>query len=169
MTRFFGLAQSVLSTMDEVKSLSKEMDLGGMTGLNYVEIQSLVKTQGNTPRGQLATRYLGAVNTLKEEFANLAQGGYAPTEPAWRLAEEQINGNYGVDQLDSSIDELKRLINYRVEALNERAGAASPYAPNRYLNTPGEQGDQPGKGKYVKQGEHIYVLNPETGQYEPYE
>ena len=48
------------------------------------------------------------MNTLKEEFANLAQGGYAPTEAAWGLANSQINANYGVDQLKSSSLATKR-------------------------------------------------------------
>jgi hypothetical protein len=65
----------------------------------------------------LATKYVTAVNTLKEEFANLAQGGYAPTEAAWSLANAQINSNYGVDQLKSSLIEIQRLINFRVSAI----------------------------------------------------
>lgn len=119
MIRFRGLAQSVVNTIDEVKVLTKEMDNSGITKLNQAGLLALTQTAGNTEKGQLASKYLAAVNTLKEEFANLANGGYAPTEAAFSLANSQINGNYGAKQLAASLDEVQRLINYRVNALTQ--------------------------------------------------
>jgi hypothetical protein len=58
---------------------------------------------------------VAAVNTLKEEFANLAQGGYAPTEDAWKLANAQINTDYGFKDMRASLSEVQRLINYRMQ------------------------------------------------------
>lgn len=116
MVRYRGLAGSVVNTIDDVKALANQMNLGGFTPLNYAEIEALMKTRGNTPMGQLATQYVTAVNTLKEEFANLAQGGYAPTEAVWKLANRQVNENYGVKQMHASLDEIKRLVNFRTTA-----------------------------------------------------
>jgi hypothetical protein len=131
MTRFVGLANSVNSTIDEVRELSKQMNNSGIPKLNAAKLAIYMQAEGNSPNGKLAARYVGAVNTLKEEFANLANGGYAPTEPAWKLANEQINGNYGVDQLGAGLDEVQRLINYRVHAIpgldTMGAGAANRY------------------------------------------
>jgi hypothetical protein len=145
MTRFVGLAGSVIKTMDEVRRVSQEMQLSGMTAWNRAKIETFIQTLGNTPNGKLAARYIGAVNTLKEEFANLANGGYAPTEPAWTLANQQINGNYGVDELGSSLDEVERLINYRVQGI-PNMGTMGPGAANRYMGQTGEpqQFDNPG-------------------------
>ncbi len=134
MTRFVGLAGSVDKTIDEVNSLAEEMDNIGIPAANYVKIQALAQTAGNTPEGQLAARYIAGVNTLKEEFANLANGGYAPTEPAWKLANEQINANFGVKQLRASLSEIQRLIRYRLQGM-PNMGTLGPGAPNRY--TPG--------------------------------
>ena len=134
MTRFVALASSVDNTINEVKQLGQQLDQGGVPALNRLDLQAYVQTQGNSPKGQLATRYIVAVNTLKEEFANLANGGYAPHELAWALANEQINGNYGRDQLDSSLDEVKRLINYRVAAI-PGLKSQGPGAPDRYEGT----------------------------------
>lgn len=117
MIRFRGLADSVVNTIDEVKDLAGQMKQGGIPIVNKAKLEYLVQTKGNSPEGQLASRYLAAVNTLKEEFANLANGGYAPTEAAWSLANSQINGNYGIDQLNASLDEVQRLINYRVQGI----------------------------------------------------
>jgi hypothetical protein len=137
LTRFVGLAQSVNNTIDEVRELSQQMELGGITGLNALELSTLINTQGNTPNGQLAVRYVTAINTLKEEFANLASGGYAPHESAWALANQQINGNFGVKELNASLGEIKRLINYRIQGIPgiSKLGAG---APNRFTDQPNE-------------------------------
>lgn len=134
MTRYAGLAKSVVNTIDEVKSLSQEMQNSGVPLLNAAKIQAYIQTEGNSKNGQLAARYLAAVNTLKEEFANLAQGGYAPTEAAWTLANQQINGNYGVQQLSASLNEVQRLINYRLQGI-PNFSKLGPDAPNRYKPT----------------------------------
>jgi hypothetical protein len=137
MVRFKGLAGSVVNTIDEVRALAEELKLSGITPLNRLQLQTTMKVAGNTPSGQLAARYLGAVNTLKEEFANLAQGGYAPTEAVWTLANKQINENYGVDQMKASLTEIQRLINFRINAFDE----LTPYIG------PGTGGMGGGKGK----------------------
>jgi len=138
MTKFAGLAKSVVNTMDEVKALGKELDMSGIPALNSVELAAYIQTQGNTPKGILATNYVEAVNTLKEEFTSLAQGGYAPTESAWKLADQQINGNYGVKQLASSLDEAQRLINLRLAAI-PGLSTMGPGAANQYMPGSGQQ------------------------------
>jgi hypothetical protein len=136
MVKFVGLAHSVNSTIDEVRELSKQMDNSGIPMLNHGRLVAYTQGAGNTPGGQLATRYLTAVNTLKEEFANLAQGGYAPTEAVWKLANDQINGDYGVKQMGSSLDEVQRLINYRVNGI-PGLQQNGPGAANRYTGSDG--------------------------------
>lgn len=136
MTRFVGLAKSVDSTIDEVRELAKELQNSGVPILNRAKLATYMQVEGNSANGQLAARYIGAVNTLKEEFANLANGGYAPTEPAWKLANEQINGDYGVKQLGASLDEVQRLIRYRVNAMPGLA-ENGPGASNRYTGQSG--------------------------------
>jgi hypothetical protein len=131
MTRYAGLAKSVVNTIDEVKGLSEKMQNSGIPMLNAAKIQEYIQLQGNSEKGQLAAKYLAGVNTLKEEFANLAQGGYAPTEAAWKLAEQQINGNYGVQQLSASLTEVQRLIRYRLQGI-PNFQTLGPDAPNRY-------------------------------------
>jgi GH24 family phage-related lysozyme (muramidase) len=138
--RFVGLANSVTNTIDNVRDLAKKMDLSGIPALNQAQIATYIQAQGNTPNGQLAAQYLAGVNTLKEEFANLATGGYAPTEATWKLANTQINSNYGVKELGASLDEIQRLIKYRLNAMPGLA-EYGPGVGNQYL--PGG-GAQPG-------------------------
>ena len=138
MTRFVGLAQSVTNTIDNVRDLAGQMNQSGVPALNQIELAAYVQANGNSPKGQLAAQYLAGVNTLKEEFANLANGGYAPTEAVWKLANSQINGNYGVKELNASLDEIQRLIKYRVNAVPGLStigpGAANIYLPNATVN-----------------------------------
>lgn len=172
MTRFVGLASSVVNTIDEVKGLSDKLQLSGVPILNRAQLSAYIQTQGNTPSGQLATRYMSAVNTLKEEFANLANGGYAPTEPAWKLADEQINGNFGVQQLNASLNEAQRLIKYRLNAMpglaNYGPGSSNRYMPNNgpANETPEQPQTQNGNASGVKAGK--YRFNPQTGELEPF-
>jgi hypothetical protein len=138
-TRLLGLSKSVDNTIDEVTALGEQLHNSGIPILNHAKLAALVQTEGNSPRGQLATRYLTAVNTVKEEFANAANGGYAPTEPAWKLANEQINGDFGEQQLKASLGEVQRLIRYRINAI-PNVNTLGPNAANRYT---GQQGQQP--------------------------
>lgn len=116
MVRFKGLAASVVNTIDEVKRLADELKQGGIQKWNEVSRETIQQVYGNTPQSQAANQYVTAVNTLKEEFANLANGGFAPTEPAWALANKQINENMGFKDLTSNLVEIQRLINYRINA-----------------------------------------------------
>lgn len=119
MVRFKGLAGSVVNTIDEVRRLGDTLKQSDIQLWNRVKRSSIQQVYGNTPQSELAAQYVGAINTLKEEFANLANGGYAPTEAAWKLANQQINQDFGFKDLNASLTEVQRLINYRVQAFNE--------------------------------------------------
>ena len=138
MIRFTGLANSVVNTIDEVKDLSDQMQNSGVPLLNKAKMSAYINAEGNSENGQLATRYMTAVNTLKEEFAGLAQGGYAPTESAWKLADQQINGDYGVKQLGASLSEVQRLIKYRLNAMPGMS-SVGPGSANQYMPGGGGQ------------------------------
>jgi hypothetical protein len=138
MQQYVSLAKSVDNTIDELKSLSQQMDQSGIPLLNRANLVRLTQTEGNSERGQLAAKYLAAANGLKEEMANLENGGYAPTESAWSLAKQQVNEDYGVKQLGASVTEVQRLIRYRINAI-PNLNTLGPGGANRY--TPG--GGQP--------------------------
>jgi type II secretory pathway pseudopilin PulG len=175
-TRFVGLANSVVNTIDEVKDLSEQMQNSGVPLLNKAKMAAYINAEGNSDNGQLATRYMTAVNTLKEEFAGLAQGGYAPTESAWKLADQQINGNYGVKQLGASLTEVQRLIKYRLNAIPGMSsvgpGAANPYMPGSGQAAPqgASASSPPSIGRSGGGGAHPpgnYNYDPATGNLEP--
>lgn len=147
-TKFVTIANSVTNTIDEVHRLAEEMKLSGVPALNKARLATYIQAEGNSEKGQLAASYIGAVNTLKSEFANLENGGYAPTESTWTLANEQVNGDYGVKELGASLNEIKRLINFRIAAV-PNLKEFGPGSANRYTGSTGQHGVEdaaPGAG-----------------------
>jgi hypothetical protein len=120
MVRYRGLSEAVVNTINEVNRLGDELQQGGVQKWNEVKRSTIRQVYGNTPESELANQYLGAVNTLKEEFANLANGGFAPTEAAWALANDQIKADYGFKDLRASLSEVQRLINFRSRAFADQ-------------------------------------------------
>lgn len=115
----------VIDTIEEMKRLTDAMKLSGFTPLNYAEIESKRNLASNTPEGQLAIQYLTAANDLKEIMATAANGGYAPTESVWKFVTKQINENYGIKGMHSSLDELQKLMKINVGAgqrMRQQAG-----------------------------------------------
>jgi hypothetical protein len=117
--RFKQLAESVVPLLDDVVSAAAELKQGGIQKWNAAKRDTILNVYGNTPYSAAAVRYNTAVTALEEEFAQIVAGGYAPTESAWRLAKEQINKNYGLSDLTASLDEVRRIMNFRIRAIGD--------------------------------------------------
>ena len=133
MLKYRGLAQSVVNTIDHVTQAAKELKQGGVPIVNYAKLTAYINAQGNSEMGKKASKYLADIGVVKEEVANLAAGGYAPTDAAWTLANTLVNGDYGSDQLISTLGEVQTLINFRSTALEQQypfsTGGSNPYLP----------------------------------------
>lgn len=150
----------VIQTVDEVKALAEQMKLSGFQPANKAEILAKMQLAGNTPQGQLATRYVTAVNDLKEVFATAANGGYAPTDSVWRLANSQINENFGVKQMESSLDELQRLMRININAGKDMRTGAGVWPG-------GGTGQGPAATQQVAPGAGNQLMLPKNGQMVP--
>jgi|SRR5580693_401433 hypothetical protein len=129
--RFRQLANSVQPFLDDVKDLAVQMDQSGLNALNDLELKAKSEVEGNTPEGQLATRYLTAINGIRGELAQLENGGYAPTDPAWKTAYEQVNAARGVKAQLAAIDEMHKIIGYRIQGMDS-VGGNVPGSDNPY-------------------------------------
>lgn len=132
MTKFAGAINRMPQTIEEVKTLANEMKLQGIPLLNKFELMKDLNIDANSPQGLLATRYITAVNTLREDFLGVVTGGYAPTEAAWAQVNRQINENYGNEQMIASLDEITRLVGYVKNAV-PNLGTLGPGSPNQYI------------------------------------
>ena len=146
MLNYHGQFDSFLNTSQYIRDLADQMKQSGIPAMNAVRLGAYIQTQGNSPLGQLATKYQTAVQGLTTEAAQLEQGGYAPHEAAWDLAKRQIQASYGDRQMDASLGTLERLVRYRRDAIFGQAPALAPGAPNVYGNAPQPPGQQPQGG-----------------------
>lgn len=113
---FDTLSTTVMGTIDRVTTLADQLKLTGVPLYNTAKLGEIRQLEGNSPKGQLIGQYIAATTTLKEEYANFAQGGYAPTESAFKLGDALIKENYGSDYLKAALGETKRLVNIRITA-----------------------------------------------------
>lgn len=132
--RFRQLMNSLPPALDRIKKLSEQMNQSGIGALNAAELRAKIRVWGNSPQGQLATQYLTLIKGIKGEMAQAENGGYAPTESAWKTVFDQIDETYGAKQMGTAVDELQRILKYREHGMNSVGGGMlSPNAPNRYL------------------------------------
>jgi hypothetical protein len=90
--------------------------MSGVPLYNAAKLAAVRNVEGNSEKGQLIGQYMAAITTLKEEYANFAQGGYAPTESAFKLGDALIKENYGSNYMKATLEETRRLVNIRREA-----------------------------------------------------
>lgn len=139
MNKYAGAAVGVINSIDELKKLSKELNLNGINFVNQFEMEALAKKGGNDPKTLAAARYLAAAAHVKEEMALVSSAGNAPTDAAWKQAEAMLNGNYAPAALEASLDEDKKLMNYRLTAIPGFRSQLGPYGANRYTGQTGNE------------------------------
>jgi hypothetical protein len=151
-TRLVGLSQSVDRLIPEVGDLAKEMQNSGIRIGNMAEMKAYQEVFGNTPKGQLVTRYINSIAALKSEMAQAEQGGYAPHESAWKVANEQLDKYSGDKAMLAGLGEIQRILRIRISAIP----GISQYGPgmeNRYLPGGNQQPDWLQQGTYGPQGQ----------------
>ncbi len=132
--RFRQLEKSVEPFLGELEDLSRQMGLSGMTTWNEARLLEESRVRGNTPQGQLATKYITAFAGIRGELAQLENGGYAPTDASWKTAYEQVDKARGVQAQLAALSEIKKIIQFRVQGMDAVApglapGGDNPYAP----------------------------------------
>jgi hypothetical protein len=120
--KFRQLEKSVEPFLAEIGDLSEQLDQGGMTLWNEAKLKAESELRGNSPTGQLATRYLTAFGAIKGEVAQLENGGYAPTDASWQAAYDQLNSARGVKAQLAAIEEIKKIIGYRIQGMDSVGG-----------------------------------------------
>lgn len=138
---FFAQAGNLDRSINDLKQLSEQLKLRGIPIANEIELKRLTETQAGTPLGQLAGKYIAAATNVESEMAQIERGGYAPTESSWDVAHKQVRANYSTPMLEAQLDEVRKLIGYRVQAFQQLVPGFAPGSSNPYL--PGAQGPLP--------------------------
>jgi hypothetical protein len=146
MVRFAGTAKAVLKTGQRVIDLAEGLHNGGVNWLNAIELEGIRKTAGNAELGTKIAAYQTAVAGYKSELAQTEKGGYDPTAEAFKLADKQIDENYGYLQMKAAVQESRRIISYRLHSIPNWETLGPGSTTNRYIPGGGsgtDQGEQP--------------------------
>ena len=126
------LRQAISSVKDALGGLEQ------LTGeLNQSELAQLNRAQlvikANTG-DKLAVKYLGQINIIRDELAQVFMGGNSPTDKALDLARETIDKNWSPKQLQAAIENVRTNLGYRENAINFASpqGASEVAGGSRY-------------------------------------
>lgn len=137
-------ASRTAQTIDNVVALARQLKQGNVQLFNRAKRSTATQLFSNTPYAQTAVAFDTYITAAQEEFAVLVRLGYAPTDPAYKLAQQQINADLGLDALTRQMTELRQIINFGLNAYQsqlERALTGQPPIPSP-IPIPGQS--QPG-------------------------
>jgi len=110
------LRQAISSTteaLDGLSQLNNELSRSELAPLNKAQLS--IRANTGDP---LAVKYLGQINIIRDELAQVFMGGNSPTDKALDLARETLDKNWSPKQLQAAIDNVKTNLKYRVNAIN---------------------------------------------------
>jgi hypothetical protein len=146
--------ESVEGGIEPLKELSAEFERVGFKPANSLIVKSRINGISLRPGAmknlgedqvKIVTRYVTQMNTMRDELAQAFNGGYAPTEASFRLADEILDPAYGSGQLDAALDQLG--VNLRIRRTAIMSGApVGASEGNAYWNRLPEQ-SQTNSGK----------------------
>jgi len=125
------LRQAISSTteaLDGLSQLNNELSRSELAPLNKAQLA--IRANMGDP---LAVKYLGQINIIRDELAQVFMGGNSPTDKALDLARETLDKNWSPKQLQAAIDNVKTNLKYRVNAINTAdVQGTGGQAGNRY-------------------------------------
>jgi|SRR5215472_5656574 len=138
MQKFEGSLRTLDQQIDRVKDLSEQLNLTDFRWWNEKRMRKAVELAPGSPELEVVRRYLSAIGQLRGDAAQVESGGYAPTEPAWEAARDQINASDDVNTMAAALDEMRRITRFRMQAI-PLMQTYGPGAANRYTGTTGNQ------------------------------
>lgn len=158
---------SVEHSLPELRKLNEQFKRSNWTPANKAEL-ALAITGTDPVRRDLATKYLGQINLMKDELGQAFMGGGVPTDKAFELADDILKPVYGAKQLDVSIDQLAINLRIRKNAITSATPAlvggnanASPAMGKFGVNKPAATNEPP---QYDPKTQRLQ-RNKKTGEY----
>ena len=128
---------SVEMSLPAVQELSNEMKRTGFKDVNWVTVNAALKGVGK--ERDVATKYIGQINLMKDELAQGFMGGGVPTDRAFKLADDILEPFYGKQQFDASMKQLAYNLKIRKTAIQ----GISPLGIGGEVNNPKMTGVSP--------------------------
>lgn len=123
--------QSTRGGLGRLLELNQQLDKFGFNPANAVLID-VAKTGFTLDKKQVGklsqeqqnvlTEYLTQLTLLKDELAQVFQGGYAPTQNAFELTKEVLNSSYNKTMMEKAVKNIDYNLNLRENAVNRPYG-----------------------------------------------
>jgi hypothetical protein len=107
---------SVTESIPTLRKLNSEFDRMSWKPASWAQLTAAMSGTDPTKR-DLATKYVGQINLMKDELAQGFMGGGVPTDRAFKLADDILNPVYGAQQMASALDQLDINLNIRKNAI----------------------------------------------------
>lgn len=128
---------SVEKSIPALTQLSEEFKRSGFKDVNWVTTNAALKGVGK--QRDIATKYVGQINLMKDELAQGFMGGGVPSDKAFKLADDILNPMFGKEQFDSALKQLGYNLNIRKKAIE----GITPLGLGGEINNPQITGIQP--------------------------
>lgn len=106
---------SVEMSIPQLQELSDEFKRYGFKDVNWVTVNAALKGVGK--QRDLATKYIGQINLMKDELAQGFMGGGVPSEQAFKLADQILDPFYGKEQSSAALKQLNYNLKIRKQAI----------------------------------------------------
>ena len=116
--------QQVLSYADksipQMRELSDTFKRFDFTPANEVELKAAMTSTAVSPElRDAATKFMVQYTTMRTDLAQVFSGGYAPTEDAFKLADQSLSKLWGAGQMNAGLDQLQIDLGFKKAALQE--------------------------------------------------
>lgn len=137
--RLHQAINQVDETLPLVEELGKAWNAGKYRDLNILQLDMAKRGLLDPEAQSVAVRLDAAIGDVTAEAANIFMGGNSPTDKAIDLAMTQLDKATSVQTLMDSVAQLKKLIQYRKNSLNQAGPVGTPdnrYAPQQQQPAP---------------------------------
>lgn len=136
MQRLMQLEGSFKPEFQQLIDLNKQ--LKGMSNVPVIaHAQLLAWVNESGPKGDLTRAYLAKAKQMEDLVAQIAQGGYAPTESAFGLAHDMFKSEWNTSTLEKVLGVMDQAIDIRIQAIPD-VRTLGPLAPNVYTGGGGQ-------------------------------
>lgn len=156
------------STKD-LKTLSQEFKRSNFPILNRAQLVAAMNGAYGQDAAKKATVFNQQLTDIVADLGNVYMGGNSPTDEGLRLAQQNLQSNWSIDQLDAAIDNVDKLLTFRGNSIKRAAPMVKGEYGTTYYPQPNIMDTEQGKAlqgaqKEKSSGFKILRVRPVGGQ-----
>ena len=153
------------STKD-LKELSQEFKRTDFPLANKAQLMLAMNGAYGQDVAKKATIFNQQLTDIVADLGNVYMGGNSPTDEGLKLAKQNLQSNWSVDQLDAAIDNVDKLLTFRSNSIKNAAPMYGGQMGTQYYPQPNVMDTPQGKaiqgGQTYREGQT--ATNPQSGE-----